>query len=625
MKTSIHLLTFALLPHLLFAGSLPNSAPPNIIWITSEDNSAEWLACYGNPHSQTPHLDQLARDGFQYMHTYANAPVCAPSRSTWITGMHALSTGTHPMRSTNTIPPHISFYPELLQQQGYFTGNAEKTDYNISSPQRFKTMWNNPGPVDWNALQQNQPFFQIINFFSTHESSAFNGLDDTQHDPQNTTPAPYHPEHPTIRKNIARYHDSIHQMDQQVGAVLQTIEKLNLAENTIVIYCSDHGGVLPRSKRFLFQNGLHCPLIIRIPETYKSLWPAPAPGQKIDRLVSFIDMPKTWLSLARAPIPEQMQGRIFLGNQTEAEADSHFAFRGRADERIENARAICDKRYLYIRNYMPYVPWLQHLTYLWRIPASQTWQSAIKNQTFTDLQRRYHQPKTLTEELYDMQQDPHNIHNLAQDPAHQKTLQRLRNALREQQLTYYDSGLLPESEMVRLTQQHNTTVYDLIRNPRLYPLDRLLDAADLALAQQPSDLPALREYLHHTHIGIRYWGAVGCFLQNDLKGAHIAREDQSHEIRAIAAWTLIRNRQAQAGIELLNQLLNQPSYAQLTLLNILDWMETPDPKLIDTIHQLPLNSTTPKNIKPMLIHLRNKHPKQNKEKTENAPNAAPLE
>lgn len=588
MKASIHLLTLALLPTLLFAGTLPTSTPPNILWITSEDNSAEWLACYGNPHSQTPHLDQLAREGFQYMHTYANAPVCAPSRSTWITGMHALSTGTHHMRSTYAIPEDIPFYPEILQQQGYFTGNAEKKDYNIASPERFKRMWNNPGSVDWNALQQNQPFFQIININTSHESSAFHGLDTTQHDPQNTTLPPYYPDHPTIRKNIARYHDSIRQMDQQVGNILQHIEHLNLAENTLIIYCSDHGGIMPRSKRFLFQNSLHCPLIIRIPENYKTLWPAPTPGQKIDRLVSFIDMPKTWLSLTGAPIPQQMQGRIFLGHQTEPEPTHHFAFRGRADERIENARAICNKHYLYIRNYMPQLPWMQHLEYLWRIPAMQAWQAAINTGTANELQRRFLEPKTFTEELYDMQNDPHNLHNLAHDPAHQIPLQKLRHALREQQLTHHDSGLMPESEIARLTQHHNTTIHDLIRNPQHYPLPQLLDAADLALTQQPTNLPALRQHLTHSNTGIRYWGIFGCFLQNDITGAQLALNDPSHEIRALAAWTLIRAGKTEQGLPIINQLIQQESYALLTLLNIVDALDNQAQPLIPTLESLSL-------------------------------------
>ena len=113
--------------------SVANAADrPNILWLTCEDNNVNWVGCYGNPHADTPNIDKLATEGFQYMHCYANAPVCAPSRSTWITGVHALSMGTHPMRSRYPIPHDtIKYYPDLLKKAGYYVGNAKKTDYNI--------------------------------------------------------------------------------------------------------------------------------------------------------------------------------------------------------------------------------------------------------------------------------------------------------------------------------------------------------------------------------------------------------------------------------------------------------------------------------------------------------------
>ncbi|MEM9420075.1 MAG: sulfatase [Planctomycetota bacterium] len=545
---------------------------PNVLWLTSEDNSAHWLGCYGNEHAQTPNLDQLARDGFQYMHAYANAPVCAPSRSTWITGVLAVSTGTHPMRSNYRIPHDtIRFYPDYLREAGYYTGNWNKMDYNIGG-RPWEACWDSSEAVDWDALKDKQPFFQVVNFFHSHESRAFSDGDTAKHDPDKTTIAAYHPDVPAVRKNYAVYHDALTLMDAKVGEALAKLEAHGLAENTIVVYVSDHGGVMPRSKRFLFQNSLHCPFIVRIPEAFNHLYPAESPGSKVDRLVSFVDMPKTWLSLAGAEVPGHMQGRVFLGPEAAPEPEDHFAFRGRMDERVENARAIVTKRYLYIRNYMPYVPWMQRIEYLWRMQASQAWDQSVLEGRATPAQARFFEPKGWTEELYDTQVDPDNVKNLAGDPAYGGVLDEMRSRLRARQLEAFDAGLMPESEMARLAAENNTTKYELVRRPDLYDVSAILDAADMALSQQPQDLESLRCLLDHDHVAMRYWGVVGCFLQNDQAGGLLAIDDESHEVRAMAAWLLVRTGERSRGIEALSQMIREQSYASLTLFNMVVWM-----------------------------------------------------
>ena len=343
---------------------------PNILWLTSEDNSIDWVGAYGNPHAETPNLDQMARDGFLYMNCFANAPVCAPSRSTWITGMLAISNGTYLMRSRYEIPhDRIPYYPDMLRKSGYYVANDQKTDFNIGG-RNDSDPWDFHGKIKWDELPQKQPFFQVPNHTDSHESRAFKSEEsDVLHDPSDTRLRAYHPDVPSMRKNYAHYHDAMKRMDTKIGRALAKLEELGLAENTIVVYVSDHGGVLPRSKRYLFQSGLHCPLIIRIPEKFKHLYPAEKPGMKVEEIVSFVDMPKTWLSITGAEIPASMQGRVFLGDSAEAPRDYHFAFRGRMDERLESARAITDGRYLYIRSYMPFLPWMQRLEYLWRMAA----------------------------------------------------------------------------------------------------------------------------------------------------------------------------------------------------------------------------------------------------------------
>jgi arylsulfatase A-like enzyme len=562
----------------LTTASAQTAARPNILWLTCEDNNINWVGCYGNPHADTPNIDQLATEGFQYMHAYANAPVCAPSRCTWITGINAISMGTHPMRSRYAIPLNqIQYYPDHLRANGYYCGNDKKTDYNLCSKKDLggrpdKECWDNPGKVDWNALKQNQPFFQVVNSAQSHESKAFGDVHHTEHDPADTQLRKYHPDVPDMRKNYAHYHDAMKKMDGEIGASLAKLEEMGLADNTIVIHNSDHGGVLPRSKRYLFESGLHCPLIIRIPARFQALWPAKKPGMKIERLVSFVDMPKTWLSITGSKVPGYMQGNIFLGAQTEPEKEFHFAFRGRMDERNENARAVCDKQFLYIRNYMPYAPWMQHLNYLWKMTATQAWVKQVESGKASEIEARFFKPKGWTEEFYDMHNDPDSVDNLIDNPEYAQLIGKMRGGLRAWQEQVYDAGLLPESEIVKRATANNTTIYEMVRNPELYHLPALLSAADLALEENPENLAPLRNLLSNPDCGLRYWGIVGCFLLNDQKAGIQCLDDESHEVRAMAAWLLVNLGEKEKGLQCLENLIQEESYALLKVLNIADWM-----------------------------------------------------
>ncbi|MCG8586190.1 MAG: sulfatase, partial [Pirellulales bacterium] len=287
---------------------------PNILWITSEDNSIEWVSCYGSKNCRTPTIDKLASEGFRYTHCFDNAAVCAPTRSTWITGMYAISNGTQPMRSRNAIPhDKIKYYPDLLRKAGYHTSNDRKTDYNIGG-RNDKDCWDLSGVRNaWRKRKPGQPFFAVVNFTSSHESRAHGSVEKTRNDPAKMTLASYHPDLPAIRKTYAKYADAVERMDSEIAATLAELKNDGLYDDAIIIYNSDHGGVLPRSKRFLYSSGTHCPLVVRIPEKYKDIWPADKPGSTVDRIVSFVDMPKTWLSLAGAEIPDTFQGTVFLG------------------------------------------------------------------------------------------------------------------------------------------------------------------------------------------------------------------------------------------------------------------------------------------------------------------------
>ena len=568
----LSLLTF--LPLSAQDDAKPKAERPNILWLTCEDNNVNWVGCYGNPHAETPNIDKLATEGFQYMHCYANAPVCAPMRSTWITGIHAISMGTHPMRSRYEIPhDKIKYYPDALKKAGYFVGNAGKTDYNIGG-RDDKSPWDT-SKKDWKQLQENQPFFMIINNTKSHESKAFGDIDNTEHSPGSVRLASYHPDIPEIRKNYAHYHDQMKKMDADIGLALKELEEAGLAENTIVIHNSDHGGVIARSKRFLFNSGTHCPLIVRIPEKFQHLRPG-SPGSKIDELVSFIDMPKTWLSLAGAEIPDTMQGKIFLGPDTE-DREYHVSFRGRMDERCDNVRAIRDgNNLLYIRNYMPYAPWGQRLSYLWQMKATQAWEKHHKEGKTDAVTGRFFGTKPM-EELYDTAADPDNVVNLIGKKKYADDIVRLRGAMDDWQKKHFDSALLPESEVVKRAEDKGLTIYEMVRDPKLYPIETYLDASALALENDPANADKLYERLTNEDSGVRYWAVAGLFHLQDRADLDMERirkmlEDENHHARIMAAWILYRDGDKEIAQKTWNDLLNESSYASLKIFNIVDWI-----------------------------------------------------
>ncbi len=564
---------------------------PNILWLVCKDSSVDWIHCYGNPEAKTPNIDAFARQGFRYTHVFASAPVCAAQRSTWITGINSLSMGTHPMRSRYPIPHDlIKYYPDYLRAAGYYTANHSKTDYNIGGrpdPQ----CWNSAVADAWNQRNPGQPFFQVINFNQSHESQAQGDVTHTRHSPGEVALARYHPDEMGIRMNYAKYYDAVENMDLEIGKALAALEKAGLAEDTIVIFNSDHGGVLPRSKRFLFDSGTHVPLIIRIPEKWKQLWPAASPGTTVDRLVSFVDLPKTWLSLTGSEVPPVMQGRIFLGPHAEPEPEYVFSFRERMDERIDNERAVRDKHFAYIKNYLPYVIWGQHLDYLWKMVAMRAWEDAYLHHRTDEVTGRFFTQKPL-EELYDMDADPDNVVNLADQPDYRPTLQTMRAKLREWQLSIHDSALLPEAERERRATENKTTIYEMVRNPKLYDLPAYLDAADMALAANPVNRPRLLQFLRSEDSGLRYWGTVGFLLLGAADPSSQAAleallNDPCGEVGAMSAWVLLQSGHSDQAQKALANIIQKHTRATLLALNILDWSHTdltPYLPALDSLH-----------------------------------------
>ncbi|WDE98172.1 sulfatase-like hydrolase/transferase [Lentisphaera profundi] len=554
---------------------------PNILWLTSEDNNVTHIGCYGNEVAITPNIDKLATEGFRYTHAYSNAAVCSATRTSWITGMNAVSMAGHNHRSNVAVPQDkVIFYPQQLKKAGYFTGNHTKRDYNTRDDSRLKTLWDS-NKLNWESLKKNQPFFQVINHTDSHESRAM-GLDHTYPKDKVQIP-PYHPDTADTRANYGYYYKNVTKMDRGIGVALAKLEELGLVENTIVIYNSDHGGPLPRGKRYMYNSGTHCPLIVRIPEKYKELWPADKPGMTVDRLVSFIDMPSTWLSLAGAKIPSNYQGEIFLGAEKTAEPEYIFHFRGRNDGKIENARAIRDKQFLYVRNYMPYVPRGQHLPYQWKIPMQREWEQAYKDGKLNANQSRFFKTKA-KDELFDVSKDSFCLNNLAQSPEYKQIVETMKKKLDSAQQAHLDSGLIPESELNHRASKNGITPYEVVRNKELYDLDAYMQAAAVALEQKTEFYAELQELLKSPDSGVRHWALCGLFMlraQVDVvEDVEPLLNDPSETVRAMAAWTLIEINQSAEAYKVFENLLQSDTYAELEILNYIDWMGANNKRLI---------------------------------------------
>ncbi|MDR2774422.1 MAG: sulfatase-like hydrolase/transferase [Tannerella sp.] len=546
---------------------------PNILWITSEDNSP-LLGCYGDAFATTPNLDKLASEGFIYTHAYANAPVSAPVRNTIITGIYACSGGNHHMRSRYAKSDVIRCYPEFLRNVGYYCTNNSKEDYNIA-PDRTKGIWDeSSNTAHYRNRKSGQPFFAVFNSNISHESCIHKSIpsERLRHSPVRVTLPPYHPDTPEMRHDWAQYYDKVEDMDAWVGDILRELEESGEADNTIVFYYSDHGGVQARSKRFTYETGTRVPFIVRIPEKYKQLFPAAQPGVKADRMVGLVDLAPTLLSIAGIRIPEWMQGHAFLGRQTAPDPQYVYMFRGRMDERYDMTRAVRDSRYRYIRNYMPHRIYGQHVNYLWLAPSVASWEQAYLAGECNREQSVFWETKP-PEELYDTENDPWEVHNLADDAAYGDVLRRMREAADQWMIRIMDVGFIPEGEYAAINS--STSLYDYARSGR-YPIREIVSAANTAIQGNRDNAERLTALLKSDMPTIRYWAATGLLiLRKDAVKAvpqlEEALRDTSPDVVIVAAEALYRAGETVTGTDALLKAINHPAISVRNhALNVVD-------------------------------------------------------
>jgi arylsulfatase A-like enzyme len=559
IATKLHLLVAAVVGSIGFAAPAAESVGdrPNILWLVSEDNGT-FLGCYGDALAHTPTLDHLASQGVLFERCFAQ-PVCAPSRFTLITGMYSVTCGpAEHMRAQGKIPSWLKGFPAYLRKAGYYTSNNAKTDYNALI--NMKEAWDESGRnAHWRKRPEPmQPFFSVFNHEVTHESCLFpveeSKLDFPPMDPTRVRIPPYQPDTPEMRADWARYYNHMTLMDEQIAAKLKQLEQDGLAEDTIVFYYSDNGGVLPRSKRFLQRSGTHVPLIVYFPPKWRHLAPA-APGARIKDPVGFVDFAPTVLSLAGARIPDYMMGHAFAGPAKGQPNEYAFCTRDRMDERYDMMRSLVNYRYLYIHNYRPELSYVQRLTYQFQARGYQSWAREAAAGHLTPATAQFWGEKP-TEELYDLEADPDNVRNLVNDPAAHEALEQMRAELRRRVLEIKDNGFIPEGSPLE--------GYDASRVPGAVPFERVVDLANLASERKAENLPKLTAALEDPNEAVRWWGALGCGMLRDEAAPSEAAlrkrlEDPSGAVQSAAAEALAHLGHADLALPVLERWITNTS------------------------------------------------------------------
>ncbi|MEO1535962.1 MAG: sulfatase, partial [Planctomycetota bacterium] len=490
---------------------------PNFLVITSEDMSPN-LGCYGDPNAITPNLDELARRGNAYKSAYATGPICSPARTALLFGRYQTSLGAGNHRSRAETPQNLLGFASHLREAGYFCTNAPKVDYNSSRIWEIERATSDRGAGWRHPEREGRPFLSIINIAVSHQSytsvlpfeqyrtQVRNKLPpEWVRDPAEVHVPPYFPDTPAVRKELARYADCVSLMDIQAGEILSRLHEDGLAEDTIVIYFSDHGAGHPRHKSTPFATGLQVPFIVYCPPRYAHLLRAPA-GSMCEDIVSFVDIGPTLLHLAGVEVPESMHGVPFLGENAQPRS---LAF-GALDRRAESfhlARTVTDGRHVYIRSYLPHIPFGQ--------PKGYGFPSAIY-QELARLDRtgflegaaadymRPHRPEL----LFDLLEDPFEIRDLSSEESYAVVLESMRRANERHVRSIADINFIPEEELARRSDAEAWA--DAVSRDTL----AVVHAAASLVGGGESVVTAQLDYARHSDAAVRWWAIIGLRSQS---------------------------------------------------------------------------------------------------------------
>lgn len=591
VKSVLCTVSFLALPA---AAMAQDAKRPNILWLTFEDTSAYEIGCYGNPDVKTPNMDRLAREGVRFTRAWSNGVQCSPSRSTLISGNYATTFGTDIHRQARPVPVELFGFPRFLKQAGYYTTNNAKTDYNTSNLDRNAVWSGSSKTASYNdpARRKNQPFFSVFNASMTHMSRLTSFTTDGRRDfaKEGLDPAKLHlpphvPDLPEVRSDYAFHLEGVEDVDRWVGLFLDDLEKQGLLENTIIFVFSDHGGCLPRGKGFALQSGLQVPLIVWFPPKWKHLAGAIEPGKPCDRLVGFVDLAPTVLSLAGIEPPATMRGQALFGSYAKdvKPRDVNFGFTANREDNFSPARAITDGDFLYVRNYIPRRPLALRNFFQWGMPANLAWDTAFLQNRLSKPEHRAPFAATPVEQLFDLRSDPFNIRDLAADPKYADTRKRLAERLDATLRETGDLGFFPRDARDRGKED----LYSWVRRVK-YPVERLHAAATRAAFARPEDLPQFVADLSAPQREIRYWAANGLAefavrgelkeVPEGLEKAAVAPED---DIASVANEALVHLGRADEAIPRLLKHLDEGSDEAHAVLETLSL----DPRYRDTLRR----------------------------------------
>jgi len=440
MKKNFHIVVFMIYSFLNVACEVATERDnrPNILWIVADDMGPN-LGCYGDTLVYTPHIDQLAFNGIRYENCYTVSAVCSPSRSAMVTGMYPVSINCHQHRTRKEVkkqlPENIKVVTEYFEEAGYFTFNGTvknpqkpgKEDYN------FTTDYEIYDGTDWSQRESGQPFFGQIQIFMPHRPfhpDPIHPIDESK-----VVLPSYLPDHWIARQDWAFYLETIQQVDQKVGEILSRLEKDGLLDNTFVFFVGDQGRPMVREKQFLYDGGIHTPLIVRYPDLQNK-------GTVSDELISNIDLSATSFELAGIQLPDHMAGQNFLGEHKERQYV--FSMRDRRDESVDRIRSVRNKRYKYIRNFYPEIPYAQYNAYKRnKYPTIVLMEVLSKRGELGPVQELHLRKRKPAEELYDIVNDPFEVNNLATDPEYESINKELSNKM-DEWLEKYDNASYPE-------------------------------------------------------------------------------------------------------------------------------------------------------------------------------------
>jgi arylsulfatase A-like enzyme len=560
---------------------------PNILWIVTEDNSIHYMDLYKSGGAEMPTISQLANQGVVFNNAFSNAPVCSVARSTIITGVYAPRIGTqyHRKMSKVKLPKNIKPLPAYLNQAGYYTSNNAKEDYNFIKENK---VWDESSKkASYKNRKEGQPFFHVQNFHNTHEGQLhFNSKQLTSaletNELDSIMPFPFHPDTPTFRYTQSLYYNHHKDVDKEMGKFLKDLKDEGLMDNTIIFYYGDHGGVLPRSKGYLYETGLNVPMVVYVPEKWKHLNPFKI-GSRTSTFVDFVDLVPTVLSLAGVNIPKGLDGTPFLGkniDKTEIEKqNTTFGYADRFDEKYDMVRSVRKGKYKYIRNYQPFNVDGIYNFYRYKMLAYKEWYKLFQEGKLNDVQSQFFKPR-LPEALYDIENDPYETQNLASSVEHQNKLLDLRSILNNHVMNQPDLSFFPEPYFLENGLENGLDFGQ--KNKEL--IKKLIQTANLSLQPYNEVKNEISESLNNKNPWVRYWGLITCSSFGLEASEHLEKinslfkNDSENLVKIRAAEYLMLNDFNIDSKEINNLLKNAKSETEANLmLNSLALIKTKNP------------------------------------------------